>query len=205
MWCRTVRKLIYDYVDGLVEGRTSGHIRTHLDRCVKCAAAEDDARYLTNSLASWEDLPEPEDGWHRLETRLAFVPQLPATFQPRGKLYTLVLPYFAGAASAAAIMLALLPLLRSGPPMPTTPGPSTVVSEEKSAPALLPGEQELTYRDVQSVVDEHGNLIELSPELREALRQRLWPNSLDRRVRFDTPLPSAREINRATPVDFQER
>ena len=60
MWCRTVRKLIYDYVDGLVDGRMAGKMKTHLGRCVKCAAAEDDARDFSNTLAAWVDFPAPE-------------------------------------------------------------------------------------------------------------------------------------------------
>jgi anti-sigma factor RsiW len=171
MWCRTVRKLVHDYVDGLVEGRMAANVRSHLDRCVKCAAEEESARALVSSLAAWEDLPAPEDGLHRLETRLAFVPAMPAAPRPKGRLITFALPYFAGAASAAAIMLALLPLLRPDPAVPTAPTTnSPVAMEEKASPELLPGEQELRYREVQAVVDEHGNLIELPGRWRQRIQ-----------------------------------
>lgn len=196
MWCRTIRKRIYDYVDGLVDGRMAGKMQAHIDHCVKCAAAEEDARHLTRSLAAWEDVPVPEDGLHRLETRLAFVPQMPASPRPKGKLYTLVLPYMAGAASAAAIMLALLPMLR--PERPETPAPtaSPVAFDQAAAPELLPGEKELTYRDMQAVVDEDGNLIELPPS---------WRRELQRRASERMRQPNPGGVGGAIPVEFEER
>jgi len=196
MWCRTIRKRIYDYVDGMVDGRMAGKMKDHIDRCVKCAAAEEDARHLTCTLAAWEDVPAPEDGLHRLETRLAFVPQMPAAPRPKGKLYTLVLPYMAGAASAAAIMLALLPILRPAASEATRPNLSPVAVDEKAAPALMDGEKELTYRDVQAVVDEDGNLIELPSEWRELLERRAIE-------RMRQPNPGG--MGGAIPVDYRER
>ncbi len=181
MWCRTVRKLIYDYVDGLVKGRMAVNVRSHLDRCVTCAGEEENARYLVSSLAAWEDLPAPEDGLHRLETRLAFVPPMAAAPRPRGRLYSLALPYFAGAASAAAIMLALLPILRPVQPEPMSPA-SPVVVENAASGELQEGERELTYRDMQAVVDEQGNLIELPPEWRERSRREYLRRMFEQRL-----------------------
>ncbi len=201
MWCRTVRKLIYDYVDGLVEGRLAVNVKSHLDRCVKCAAEEENARYLVSSIAAWEDLPAPEDGLHRLETRLAFIPPMPAAPRPRGRLYTLALPYFAGAASAAAIMLALLPILRPAH-NEVAPPTSPVVVENTTSGELQPGEQELTYRDMQAVVDEQGNLIELPPEWRERSRREYLRRMFEQRlgspgeavpVEYDPSLSGSRE------------
>ncbi len=196
MWCRTIRKRIYDYVDGLVDGRMAGKMKAHVDRCVRCQAAEEEARYLTSSLAAWEDLPVPEDGLHRLETRLAFVPQISLAPRPKGRLYTLVLPYFAGAASAAAIMLALLPLLRPAASESTHPTVSPVALEEHAAPELEDGEKILTYRDMQAVVDEDGNLIELPLE---------WRRILERRAIERMRQPNPGGTGGAVPVEYRER
>jgi hypothetical protein len=175
MWCRTVRKLIYDHVDGMLDERMGGKVRQHLERCVRCAQVEEEARFLTSSLAEWEDVPPPEDGLHRLETRLAFLPALGPEPRPKGRLLKLGIPYFAGVASAAALLIALLPLFNPAPP-PVGPEPeaeSPVAMESD----LLPGERELAYRDVNYIVDDEGNLLELPDDVRNVLIELLHRRS----------------------------
>jgi hypothetical protein len=154
-----------------VEGRTATRLGRHIAGCRGCAEEEQRARLVTDSLAAWEDVPAPEDAFHRLETRLAFLPAAAAPApRPKGRLYTLAIPYFAGAASAAAIMLALLPVFQPEVPPPVTPQAPVAMNDAASI-ELQPGERELTFRGVNYVVDEHGNLFEVPAEVQEHLRK----------------------------------
>jgi hypothetical protein len=144
MWCRTVRKLIGEFVEGGLDTRRESRLRAHLDRCPACADAEADIRLACAALAEWRDVPPPEDGLHRLETRLAFAPPRFAP-APRGTLRQLVVPYVAGIATAASIMLVLWrPWADVVPEAGTAPAEDAVVAADEP-PELLPGERELNY------------------------------------------------------------
>lgn len=180
MWCRTVRRIVYDYADGVLTPRRSERLRSHLAACGHCRDAEEDARAVTESLAAWTDVPPPEDGLQRLETRLAFLPPLPAARPPAGRLRTFVLPYAAGLATAAVLLLAVVPLFTTDAPgtplSPSRPAaePSRGGSEvaDAASPDLQPGERALTYvseDDLRFVPDGQGNLRELPPELRRRI------------------------------------
>lgn len=208
MWCRTVRKLVYDFADGTLSPVKSERVRSHLTGCVRCREAEEDARLVTESLSALPDVPPPEDGFQRLETRLAFLPSLPAAREPAGRLRTFALPYAAGLATAAAILLVVVPLVSTDVPpvVPTPEQPATgpVVDAQTPPPeaAPLPDEEILRYvtpEDLRYLVDGEGNLRELDAATRDEILndQRLLKMLLEQRS-----LRGLGNPGEVVPVDF---
>ena len=172
MRCRAAKRQLYDFVDGVLAMRQAERIRSHLAGCEACREEEEAARMVLTALSAWEDASPPEDGLHRLGTRLAFLP--PASEPaPAGRLRTLVLPYAAGFATAAAILLLVVPMF-TGPEADTTlPDPgSEVAVEEADEPALLPGER--IMQPVEYVYDDRGTLFEVPRDPTDPDERRLF-------------------------------
>jgi anti-sigma factor RsiW len=133
-----------DHVDGVLSGRRSARVRDHLDRCPACREEEEAARLVPEALGAWRDVPPPEDGLHRLETRLAFAPPAPPPPDRSGRVLRFAIPYAAGIATAALVLLVAMPILLPQAPQPAPdPAEGTVVEAD---PGLRPGEVPL--RDV---------------------------------------------------------
>lgn len=183
MRCKHVRKLMTDYLDGWLRSGKAGRVRRHLALCEDCRRAEEEALMVAAALADWPDATPPEDGLHRIETRLAFLPLL-APPAPRARLLTLGVPYVAGLATAAVLLLVVLPLLpgSAGPapvplpaPAPAVAPPSEVAGGGATAPAGA--ERPLRYAP--------ADLYERSPDFRRLLERlpREDREELDRMIR----------------------
>ncbi|MCU0724574.1 MAG: zf-HC2 domain-containing protein [Planctomycetes bacterium] len=164
-----------DFVDGALRPGRDRAVREHLASCEACRGEESAARTVVSALASLSELPLPEDGFSRLEARLAFLPP-PAEPRPRGGLLAFALPYAAGLATAAVLLLVVLPLLSTKTPAPVAPADAEMV---RHSPATLnPGEEPLHY-----VVDDENILREIPPELLRMLRERRLLRSPEAPVR----------------------
>ncbi|MEN8151630.1 MAG: zf-HC2 domain-containing protein [Planctomycetota bacterium] len=106
MKCRSVRKMLDEYVYGTISARKAGRIRAHIDKCSGCEEALAETHLVHEAVGTWTDLPLPEDGFHRLDSRLGFAPPPAVVLRPR-RFRHLVLPYVAGIATAASLMLFL--------------------------------------------------------------------------------------------------
>lgn len=163
MKCEKLRRMLTDYVDGLLGTGRAERVREHLAACEACREEEASARAAVESLAALPDLAPPEDALSRIEARVAFLPPL----MPRergGILRTFVLPYAAGLATAAVLLLVVLPLARPPTPAPLAPAGGEVVRTEPAP--LMPGEIPMHY------VGDDNMLRELSPGMRKVLRER---------------------------------
>lgn len=180
MWCRTVRRLMGDFVEGTLTPRRESRFRRHLDTCEACREDEAALRVAYSAFSVWRDVPPPEDGLHRLETRLAFSPP-PVVTAPRGTIRQLVLPYVAGLATAAAVLLLARPWAAPeavAPSAPNAEGSAVAVADDP--PPLLPNEKKLEFVDQEGVVfripwDEETDRVlraRFGPEQYQRLRQR---------------------------------
>jgi predicted anti-sigma-YlaC factor YlaD len=180
MTCDKVRRLMTDYVDGVLRPGRSEAVREHLASCEACRGEEEAARTVVEVLASIPELALPEDALPRLEARLAFLPPMVAPPR-RGLLHAFVLPYAAGLATAALLLLVILPLFSGNPPSPASAG-GVGAEAIRSTPAILrSGEEPLQY-----VMDDQNILREFSPEMLRLLRERRLfhqPEAPDRGVR----------------------
>jgi hypothetical protein len=133
MWCRTVRKALDEYLYGTLSSRREGRVRAHLAQCESCRREEEEVLLVHDALSSWPDVPAPEDGYNRLDSRLSFAPPPAIPLRPR-RVRHLVAPYLTGFATAACLMLLVTkPWIE-----PTAPDPIDVESS-----GLLPGERSL--------------------------------------------------------------
>ena len=180
MKCDKVRRLMTDHVDGVLRPGRSEAVREHLASCEACRGEEAAARMVVEVLASLPELPLPEDALPRLEARLAFLP--PSVAPPRrGVLHAFVLPYAAGLATAALLLLVVLPLFSANPPSPAAPGELGAEAIRSTPASMRSGEEPLHY-----VMDDENILRKLSPELLRVLRERRLlrpPEAPDRGVR----------------------
>jgi hypothetical protein len=151
-----------DFVAGVLDERRRKNIRSHLERCGSCRSEEQDLRLVTQSLRAWPDEEPPSDGLHRLEGRLAFLPPPPER-APAGRLRTLVLPYVAGMATAAAILLLVGPVMYDSPG-PVAPPLNQAPVADSGEPAVDLFEGERVLQPVNYAVDEQGNLHKVPPE-----------------------------------------
>lgn len=184
MRCGKARKLLADLAEGILGARKERKVRSHVATCDDCGEVWERERTVTELLPAWPDVPAPEDALHRIETRIAFAPPPVVVARP-GALRTFVLPYAAGLATAAAVLL----FARS--PEPAAPAATDAVqaAEAETIPALLPNERVLQF------VDQDGRLMEApwNEELDAWLRRRMAPDqyeNLRNRVRrVDTSEP----------------
>jgi hypothetical protein len=170
MKCRSVRKMLDEYVYGTLSPRRERKIRAHLSKCAACEDSLEDTSLVHDAIATWPDLPEPEDGLHRLTSRLDFAPPPAIVLRPR-RFRHLVLPYVAGLATAAALLLLV------GDPFRTTEAPvgappaleagNGPVAESPADP--LPGENVLREVDGPLVIVKDGQI-----EVDDADRRRLF-------------------------------
>ncbi|MHC4861407.1 MAG: hypothetical protein ACYTDY_15090, partial [Planctomycetota bacterium] len=152
---------------------------------------EEAARLVPDALAAWRDVPPPEDGLHRLETRVAFAPPAPQAREPRGRMIRFALPYAAGFATAAVVMIVAMAVWYRPEPKPVTPAepPSADTLFVGTDPALLPGEVPL------HVVGPEGDLRRIpwdDPDVLRLLRRHLSEEELER----------IRPRTSAVPVDY---
>ncbi len=163
MKCDVVLGLLIDYVDGLLRPRRAAKVQAHLLRCPRCRDEEAQARHALVALSTLPDLPVPEDALERLETRLAFLP--PPAERPRaGRIRAFLLPYAAGLATAAAVLLFVNPFPKVAPP---------AVEPMAPAPVTAAGGGDLRRGEVpMHLVDDDGLLREVSPEMLRLLRER---------------------------------
>jgi hypothetical protein len=150
MKCRQVRKILDEYVYGTLSARREGKVRAHLYRCADCEEALESARFVHETMQAWPDVPVPEDGYHRLSSRLEFAPPPAIALRPR-RFRHLVAPYVAGLATAASI------LLLAGSPF--TGSRSAELKDRPpvaDAPHLLPGESVLKPSDPITVLTPEG-------------------------------------------------
>jgi anti-sigma factor RsiW len=151
MRCKTVRRLMTDYVDGLLGDAKGRAVRGHLADCADCRAAEETARVVPDALAAWKDVPPPEDGLARLEARVALLPPPVASVGPdgRGRIVRFAVPYAAGFATAAAVLLAAWAVFLRPDALPAAPAiqPDETAFTVDSETGLLPGEVPLRVVD----------------------------------------------------------
>ena len=161
-----------EYAYGTLSPRRERRVRAHLAHCATCEESLADTRLVHGAIGTWTDLPEPEDGLHRLTSRLDFAPPPAVVLRPR-RFRHLVLPYAAGLATAAALLLLVGDPFRADAPV-VTPSPANVVDEGAVADnsGLLPGETVLREVDGPLVILKDGQVIEVD----EATRRRLLPN-----------------------------
>jgi hypothetical protein len=164
MKCRSVRKILDEYVYGTISARKSGRIRAHIDKCSGCEEALAETHLVHEAVGTWPDLPLPEDGFNRLDSRLDFAPPPAIVLRPR-RFRHLVLPYAAGLATAASLMLLL------GNPFASTPVPSSPPAIEAASPIVadsngpLPGESVLHEVDGPvRYLNASGEVIEIDRE-----------------------------------------
>ena len=136
-----------DFVDGRLRAGKARRVALHLAACEICREEEDLARCVVEGLSSCPDVNPPEDGLHRIETRIAFSPP-PSVKVIRPRFRSLAVSYAAGLASAALILIVVLPLF-NGPAVVSpedvggVPGPAA----DSSPGELKPGEVPLHYLD----------------------------------------------------------
>jgi len=157
--------MLDEYAYGTVGARKAGRIRSHIDKCPECEEALADTHLVQDAVGSWPDLPLPEDAFHRLDSRLDFAPAPAVILRPR-RFRHLVLPYVAGLATAASLMLLLGNPFASTGPVPASPPAVTSedpVVADNAGP--LPGETVL--REVDGpvrYVTTTGEVIEIDEE-----------------------------------------
>lgn len=209
MLCRTVKKWIDDYVDGHLAPGREVRLADHLRRCTDCHLLESELRFVSSALDAWTEEPAPEEGLHRLETSLAVMSPAPAPFE-RGRLKTFVLPYVAGLATAALVLLFVMPLLRAKGGVGadkrigivSPPNGREVVD---GAGGLLSGERIL---EPVRFVDSRGQLRELSAENADLLRREMGTDrwvELMRQLRLPSATPSPAMGRETRPVIWEER
>lgn len=148
MRCGKARKLLADLAEGVLGARKERKVRAHVVTCGECGEVWEREQAVNELLPGWPDVPPPEDALHRIETRIAFAPPPVVVARP-GVVRSFVLPYAAGLATAAAVLL----LARS--PEPTVPaGSEAVRATAETMPTLRPNERVLQF------VDEDGRLME---------------------------------------------
>ena len=172
MKCRSVRKMMDEYEYGTLGPRLERRVRAHIAHCAACEESLADTRLVQEAIGTWSDLPEPEDGLHRLTSRLDFAPPPAVVLRPR-RFRHLVVPYVAGLATAAALLLLVGDPFRADGPV-LTPAPANVVDEGSVADnsGLLPGETVLREVEGPLVIVKDGQVIEVD----DAARRRLFPN-----------------------------
>ena len=140
-----------DHVDGLLGEAKGRAVREHLARCVGCRAAEESARVVPDALAVWKDVPPPEGGLARLEARIALAPPVvsPAGPNGRGRVLRFAVPYAAGFATAAVVLLAAWAVWVRPGAVPDSPAvaPDTSSFVVDAETDLLPGEVPLHVVD----------------------------------------------------------
>jgi hypothetical protein len=158
-----------EYAYGTLSPRRERKIRAHLAHCAACEDSLADTHLVHEAIGAWQDLPEPEDGLHRLSSRLDFAPPPAIVLRPR-RFRHLVLPYVAGLATAAALLLLVGDPFRAESPVATPP---SVVDDAAVADnsGLLPGERVLTDAEGPFVIVKDGQVIEVD----DATRRRLLP------------------------------
>ncbi|MBN2323690.1 MAG: zf-HC2 domain-containing protein [Spirochaetes bacterium] len=60
MRCTKVRRLLFDYIDGVLDGTASEKVRSHLERCEKCALELESYRAYRENIALLRDVHAPE-------------------------------------------------------------------------------------------------------------------------------------------------
>jgi len=187
MKCRSVRKLLGEYVFGTLSARREGKVRGHLATCSACEEALTETRFVHEAIEAWPDVPLPEDGHHRLSSRLDFAPPPAIPLRPR-RFRHLVAPYVAGLATAASIML-----LAANPWTRPEPAPRSVTTDGPRAESLelLAGESVLTPVGPVRFVNRAGQVFEIDPatwdRLDERTRRELVPDYRGRRDDDATP------------------
>jgi hypothetical protein len=186
MRCKTLKKLLTDFVDGRLAERRADQVREHLARCPACREDEAAARVVPEALKAWEDSPPPEDGLARLEARIALAPSIPWRSEPRGRIRVLAFSYAAGFATAAAVMFIAMAIWGgpgSGSVDPIVPASSDPLFVD-SGSDLLPGEVPL------HLVGPEGDLRKIAwddPDVIRALRRHMTEEQLrDIRARTDS-------------------
>jgi len=177
MKCRSVRKVLDEYVYGTMSPRREGRVRDHIEKCAPCEEALAETHLVHDAVGTWSDLPLPEDGFHRLSSRLDFAPPPAVVLAPR-RFRHLVLPYVAGLATAATLLLLVGNPFRIDPAAETPPMIESGERARADGSGLLPGESVLKDVGGPFVIVKDGEVIEID----EAARRRLLPDR-DRTVR----------------------
>ena len=189
MRCRKAGKLMADFVGGHLAARKEARVRSHVAICEACADLWARERLVEEALPAWRDLPAPEDALGSIEARIAFAPP-PAVLPRAGTIGTLVLPYVAALATAAAVLLAFRVGITDDPVRaPNDGAPAATEAVADAEPELLPGERTLEF------VDRSGRLMQVP-----------WDAETDRYLlRTLDPVEYKRLRSRATqvPVDYE--
>lgn len=123
MECDRLREVLFDHVDGLLGRDEAEAARAHLAACGGCRALQEEVRRNFSALDAWEEEALPEGAFERLEARMAAGAPAAAPAPARRRSWIrLAVPYAAGLATAAALVLAFL--VPAGPG-PVVPGPGT--------------------------------------------------------------------------------
>lgn len=178
MKCRTVRKMMDEYVYGTLSARGERKIRAHVAKCAACEDSLADTHLVHDAISTWSDLPAPEDGLHRLSSRLDFAPPPAIVLRPR-RFRHLVLPYVAGLATAACLMLLVGNPFRTDSPIENRgetriENPAAIEAETgvlADSDGLMPGESVLKDVGGPIVLVQDGQVIEVD----DAARRRFLP------------------------------
>ncbi len=170
MDCERLGELLLDHVDGLLGPEDADGARAHLAGCPACAALQEEVRRGFAALDSWQEEDLPAGAYERLVARLPGVrppvlvaPAATASPAMRPALrWATLLPYGAGLATAAVVMVLALPVggspagpVPAGDPSPAPPPVSVrtasppagvaLSAEGGPGPRLLRGERALRF------------------------------------------------------------
>jgi anti-sigma factor RsiW len=204
MDCEALREVLIEHVDGLLDAEGADAAREHLAVCEPCRDLREEVRRGFDALDHWTEEDLPAGAWQRLVDRLPGVrppvgvaPVVASSSSaPRWKRLAggAALPYLAGIATAAALVLVLYPTLTGTVPSgsdvsPAGRGRSDAVADTETRPnpfhtrmvvpgtaesgtsspgvegvSLREGERRLEFRDVRRGVGVQRR-IQLPPEI----------------------------------------
>jgi hypothetical protein len=140
MKCAKARRLLFDYLDGALDEKTSETIQTHLKRCERCTHALEEYRSYREKMAMLKDTHAPEGFLARVKDRVGTLDEKDAARGPK-RIFTPGFKLPLELAGALAVILIAVVIFRHIQPGENGPSRS-VFFEKRTEQTLKPSADE---------------------------------------------------------------